>query len=242
MGQAQVLDLFQGIYGVGPKIALKWYRQGLRTLDDVRKRTDLTENQRVSLDHYADFQERIPRVEVAEHFDVVRKACEQLDPDVQPYLMGSYRRGQPDCGDIDIILMKPGKGRKDLCAFLYELLSKLFDQDFAKYTFGGYEADSPRWMGATCLPKTNKWRRLDILLVPWGERAGAFIYYTGNEIFNRSIRLLADRKGYHLNEKGLFVKGPAKHQHGPLVEGEDEKRIFEILKVPYREPTERNIS
>jgi DNA polymerase IV len=241
-GTGRVLGMLQKIYGVGPKTSLKWFRQGVRTLDDVARRKDLTENQTVSLDHYDDFAERISRTEVSQHFEMVKEAVAEIDPLVQATCMGSYRRGQADCGDIDIILTKPGAGGDELCDLLYELLEKLFQEGFAKYTFGGREAWSKRWLGATTLAN-GKWRRMDILLVPWNERAGAFIYYTGNDIFNRSLRLLAQKKGYRLNEKGLFI-APGRKDHnavGPLVEGEDEKRIFEILNVPYRLPTERNI-
>ncbi|KAG6082557.1 hypothetical protein E4U15_002458 [Claviceps sp. LM218 group G6] len=88
------------------------------------------------------------------------------------------------------------------------------------------------------------WRRIDFLLVPETERGAALIYFTGNDIFNRSMRLLARRKGMRLNDKGLWGRGDTKvgngvRAGGELVEGRCEKRIFEILGVQWREPTER---
>jgi DNA polymerase IV len=72
----------------------------------------------------------------------------------------------------------------------------------------------------------------------------ALIYFTGNDIFNRSIRLLASKKGMRLNQRGLYrdvMRGPSrvKVTEGQLVEGRDEKKIFEILGVRWREPHER---
>ncbi|KAG6063959.1 hypothetical protein E4U32_000710 [Claviceps aff. humidiphila group G2b] len=88
------------------------------------------------------------------------------------------------------------------------------------------------------------WRRIDFLLVPETERGAALIYFTGNDIFNRSMRLLARRKGMRLNDKGLWGRGDTKvgngvRTGGELVEGRCERRIFEILGVQWREPTER---
>ena len=67
---------------------------------------------------------------------------------------------------------------------------------------------------------------------------------TGNDIFNRSLRLLAGTKGMRLNQRGLYEgvmrgKGREKLSEGTLVEGKDEKRIFEILSVPWRPPEHR---
>ncbi|KAG6036363.1 hypothetical protein E4U40_001019 [Claviceps sp. LM458 group G5] len=88
------------------------------------------------------------------------------------------------------------------------------------------------------------WRRIDFLLVPETERGAALIYFTGNDIFNRSMRLLARRKGMRLNDKGLWGRGDTRvgdgmRAGGELVEGRCERRIFEILGVQWREPTER---
>lgn len=72
----------------------------------------------------------------------------------------------------------------------------------------------------------------------------ALIYFTGNDIFNRSIRLLASNKGMRLNQRGLYkdvMRGPArvKVTEGALLESRDEKMIFEILGVKWRQPDER---
>jgi DNA polymerase IV len=73
----------------------------------------------------------------------------------------------------------------------------------------------------------------------------ALLYFTGNDIFNRSIRLLARKKGMRLNQHGLFknvMRGKAmvKMNEGELVESKSEKKIFECLGVPWRPPEHRN--
>ncbi|KAK8049034.1 DNA polymerase [Apiospora phragmitis] len=98
--------------------------------------------------------------------------------------------------------------------------------------------------------KSNKdgwrpiWRRIDLLLVPASQLGAALIYFTGNDIFNRSIRLLAQKKGMRLNQRGLYRdvlrgKGNVKIAEGELIEGEYERKIFRHLGVHWREPHER---
>lgn len=93
-------------------------------------------------------------------------------------------------------------------------------------------------------PPPPIWRRIDFLLVPEAEYGAALIYFTGNDIFNRSLRLLASKKGMRLNQRGLYQevlcgKNRARITEGRLLEGRDEKRIFELLGVKWREPWER---
>jgi DNA polymerase IV len=80
--------------------------------------------------------------------------------------------------------------------------------------------------------------------VPEEEMGAALLYFTGNDIFNRSMRLLASKKGMRLNQRGLYRdvirdRNRQKINEGTLVEGRDEKKIFDVLGVPWREPTER---
>lgn len=80
------------------------------------------------------------------------------------------------------------------------------------------------------------WRRLDLLFVPWDEFGATLIYFTGNDIFNRGIRLLASKKGMWLNQHCLYKDVMRGRQweriiEGTLVEGQREEKIFEILGV-----------
>ncbi|AOW03966.1 hypothetical protein B0I72DRAFT_138495 [Yarrowia lipolytica] len=239
----KVTSLFEGIWGVGKATARKWYKEGYRTLDDIAKKATLTPNQKVGLEHYDDFQERIPRDEVTRHFMVVQKAAHEIDPEVDAHIMGSYRRGAASSGDIDMIFTKKGATLDELQPFLKELVHKLTEQGFLKC---GLTGASTKWYGCSKLKDIPQWRRIDFLLVPWAEKGAAFIYFTGNVLFNRSIRLLANKKGYSLNQHGLYagvLRGErgSKLNDGYLVEGESEHKIFEILGVPYWEPWERNV-
>ncbi|KAF8422081.1 hypothetical protein EV426DRAFT_607496 [Tirmania nivea] len=241
-----LLKLFLGVYGAGTTQAQRWIAAGYKNLEDLLKKAKLTENQRIGVEHYDDFNIRIPREEVQRHGDVVIKTALEIDSELQLDIMGSFRRGAKDCGDIDIIITKRGATNVELKGVLDELLKRLFAIDFLQYTLATSHRDGSgsKWHGASRIEPGARWRRLDFLLVPWKERGAALIYFTGNDIFNRSMRLLASKKGYRLNQRGLYkdvMRGPnrVKVTEGTLVEGESEEKIFEILGVPYRPPEHR---
>ncbi|KAL1607869.1 hypothetical protein SLS60_002807 [Paraconiothyrium brasiliense] len=243
----RVLRLFLGVYGAGLVQANKWIQAGYRTLDDLVANAKITDSQRIGIEHYYDFATRIPRAEVKAHSQYVRDALRQIDPGFETTVMGSYRRGAKDSGDIDIIITKPGATLSTLRDVVFHtLVPRLLKNGFlrAKLATSSSNDDGTKWHGASCLPSSTTWRRLDLLLVPEEEMGAALLYFTGNDIFNRSIRLLASKKGMRLNQRGLYKdvirgKNREKLNEGSLLEGKDEKRIFEILGVPWREPTER---
>jgi DNA polymerase IV len=243
----QVVQLFSGIYGVGPSVASKWIAQGHRTLDDIRKKVDLTPNQRVGLEHYEDFQTRIPRSEVAEHARIVQEALRKFDPQLQLIVGGSYRRGNAESGDIDCLITKEDAEiehiRNMVMEFAVPFLTKIGFLKVALATSHTRD-DGSKWHGASALPNSKVWRRIDLLFVPWNEFGAALIYFTGNDIFNRSIRLLASKHGFRLNQHGVFkdvMRGKQREwiTEGSLVEGKSEHKIFEILGVPWRPPEDR---
>lgn len=250
------LQIFLQIYGVGTKLAQQWLAHGYRTLEDVKTKAKLNPSQRVGVEHFDDLNTRIPRREVEALGAVVRKTAARIDPQAELIIGGSYRRGSDSSNDIDFIVTKLGTDSvAQLRPFLNELVRTLEKEDFltarlASFHTGG---DGSKWHGCCVLPKTKGindtdyrpiWRRIDFLLVPESEMGGALIYFTGNDIFNRSMRLLASKKGMRLNQRGLFkdvIRAPNRVRvtDGELVEGRDERRIFEILGVKWREPHER---
>lgn len=251
----ETLRLFLGVYGVGIKQASQWLALGYRTLEDLRRHVNLSENQRLGIEHYDDFATRIPRQEVEAMAEIVQGEARKIDKDVECIVGGSYRRGAETCGDIDFLVTKRGtRQTSDLARFLAELVRRLRTMGVLVAALSvGHTEDSPKWHGACVLPASHGgnepgiWRRIDFHLAPESELGAALIYFTGNDIFNRSMRLLAKKKGTRLNQRGLFrnvmrgggPSGQGKTTEGELVEGRSERRIFEILGVPWREPTER---
>ncbi|KAB2578470.1 DNA polymerase lambda [Lasiodiplodia theobromae] len=262
----EALQTFLKIYGVGLSKASKWVMAGLRTLDDLKSYgIPLTPAQQVGLTHYSDFNTRIPRDEVTQHAAVVRAALQAIDPACTATVGGSYRRGALDSGDIDVLISHPTADLARLQQIVFDVLvPALTASGFLKVALATHRSGSgsranntvdcgTKWHGVSALPATNHekgkkgdgiWRRIDLLLVPEPQLGAALIYFTGNDIFNRSIRLLASRKGMRLNQRGLYKDvlrgwGREKITEGELVEGRSEKRIFDVLGVPWRPPEHR---
>lgn len=242
----RILQTFTKIYGVGYAVAEKWASAGYRTLDDLVKKADLTENQKIGIEHYDHFNSRIPRNEVERHAAIVRTTLKGLDDQYQAFTMGSYRRGAESSGDIDMMITKPGATIAEIRQMVLEgLVPILTDSKFLVAVLAETSAaDGSKWHGASCLPGAHIWRRIDFLLVPEEELGAALIYFTGNDIFNRSLRLLASKRGMRLNQRGLYKDvmrgaGREKLSEGELVEGRDERAIFRALGVPWRPPQHR---
>ncbi|KAE8133157.1 hypothetical protein BDV38DRAFT_287018 [Aspergillus pseudotamarii] len=241
-----ILQEFLGVYGAGISQASKWLAQGYRSLEDLRIKASLTPQQQIGVDHYHDFSQRIPRKEVETHGEIVKMTVQKADPGMQVIIAGSYRRGAADCGDIDLLITKPDATIEQIRALMIDVVvPKLFKRGFLQASLAiTSRGDGSKWHGASLAPGSQIWRRIDLLFVPGLEIGAALIYFTGNDIFNRSIRLLASKKGMRLNQRGLYtdvLRGPqrVKLNTGRLLEGRDERRIFEILGVPWRPPEHR---
>ncbi|KAJ5587675.1 uncharacterized protein N7459_003440 [Penicillium hispanicum] len=244
----RIIQEFLGIYGVGLSQASKWVAQGYRSLGDLLDKAPLTKNQRIGVERYHDFAQRIPRKEVEAHGAIVRQAVQTVDSTLQVIIAGSYRRGAPDSGDIDLLITKPDASLEQIRSVVLDaVVPQLFRNGFLQVglaTSQRHDHDGSKWHGASALPGSNPWRRIDLLFVPGAEFGAALIYFTGNDIFNRSMRLLARKKGLCLNQRGLWANvlrnaRQEKINPGRLVEGRDERRIFELLGVPWRPPEHR---
>ncbi|KAM9612324.1 DNA polymerase lambda isoform 2-T2 [Morphnus guianensis] len=241
-----VLELFSHIWGAGVRTAQMWYQQGFRTLDDIRTKATLTSQQAVGLKHYTDFLERMPREEAAEIEQTVRQAALALKPGLVCVACGSYRRGKPTCGDVDVLVTHPdGQSHRGVFSKLLDSLhrSGFLTDDLVSQEDNG---DQKKYLGVCRLPgQAQRHRRLDIIVVPYSEFACALLYFTGSAHFNRSMRALAKTKGMSLSEHALssaVVRGPGgvKLASGHTLPTPTERDVFIQLGLPYREPSERD--
>ncbi|XP_069836275.1 DNA polymerase lambda isoform X2 [Dendropsophus ebraccatus] len=240
-----ILEVFSNIWGAGVKTAQSWYQQGFRSLDDIRTKANLTTQQAVGLKHYDDFLDRMPREEAAQIEETVRKAAKAINPELLSVACGSFRRQKATCGDVDVLVTHPdGKSHKGVFS---KLIDSLKLQGFLTDDLVSHEenGNQKKYMGVCRLPgPAQRHRRLDIIIVPYGEFACARLYFTGSAHFNRSMRALAKTKGMSLSEhslnKGVVRNGSLKVNPGYPLPTPTERDVFEILGLPYREPHERD--
>ena len=108
------MAIFCRIWGAGPSTAEQWYSQGHRSLTDLRTSAKLTSHQRVGLDLFDDLDERMSRQEAAEIEAVVASHAKTVGADVlEVTACGSYRRGKPTCGDLDVLVTPTTPGHSD---------------------------------------------------------------------------------------------------------------------------------
>ncbi|KAM5322341.1 DNA polymerase lambda isoform 2-T5 [Glossophaga mutica] len=241
-----ILELFSNIWGAGSKTAHMWYRQGFRTLEDIRSKASLTAQQAIGLKHYDDFLDRIPREEATEIEQTIRGSAQALNPGLLCVACGSYRRGKATCGDVDVLLTHPdGRSHQGIFSRLLDSLRQrgFLTDDLVSQEDNGQQQ---KYLGVCRLPGPGRrHRRLDIIVVPYSEFACALLYFTGSAYFNRSMRALAKTKGMSLSEHALSTavvrdtRG-LKVGSGRVLPTPTEKDVFRLLGLPYREPAERD--
>jgi hypothetical protein len=130
------------IWGVGAGVAERWYALGCTSVQDAvafaaKGKVKLSEQQEVGLKYLDDFEKRIPRAEVAHAEAIVREATFDLvdrmgaDDTERTYCRatGSYIRGKPDSGDIDMLIaLPPSQAECDCSEFLHRLLAALLER------------------------------------------------------------------------------------------------------------------
>lgn len=243
--EVKVMEMFGNVWGAGAHTSRTWYQQGFRTLEDLRTKANLTNQQKIGLKHYDDILDRMPWAEAAEIEAVVRTAAESLLPGLIAQACGSYRRKKTTCGDVDVLITHPdGKSHRGIFG---KLLNKLRDEGFLTDDLVTSEDDGnqKKYLGVCRLPgEKRRHRRLDIIVVPYDEYACALVYFTGSAHFNRSLRHLAKKKGMSLSEHSLNVgvvrNGSEKVFEGTPVPTPTEASVLEKLGVPYRPPEERD--
>jgi len=222
------------IYGVGPKKAKELVEAGITGIEQLRERQDLLNDiQRVGLKYYEDILKRIPRAEIDEYKKIFESVFETVKvPGSHFEIVGSYRRGAVESGDIDVIITSPDP--KVFKRFVEELKKLGIILSDGILSFGSSKA-----LVVAQLPGTPFARRVDFLYTNQEEYPFAVLYFTGSKIFNTVMRGKALSMGYSLNEHGLYkMEGKKKADKIDTVFG-SEKDIFDFLGMEYREPVER---
>lgn len=202
----------------------------------------LNHHQLIGIKYFYDILQRIPRKEIEFTEKFLKRVIEKINSELILTVCGSYRRGKANSGDIDTLITHPKiKTEKEFKESKVNILGTFVKQlEILGYLtdhltdFGG-----TKYMGIGLYAKKYKIaRRIDIRFVPYNSYGAAVLYFTGSKEFNTNMRKHALKKGYTLNEYGLYKKEGNKKI---LVECVKEEDIFTKLEYPYVKPTERNI-
>lgn len=218
-----------GVKGVGEITADEWIAAGVTTLAELRRavasgKIVLTDEQRLGLQYYDDLQLRIPHSEVTQIFGEIRA----MAPDAHMECVGSYRRGLPDSGDVDIVVRKDAASAGVTAAIAARRCGDKPIHGCTETLSRGRSRVSFLYRGWVYM------RQVDLLYVPPAEYGAAILYFTGSWDFNEAMRSLAKKQGLRLNQMGLFDRAT-----GNLIHAETEEGIFRALNLVYVPPHER---
>lgn len=230
--RATALEAFQGIYGVGPKKAEQLIDAGYTTIAQIRAAQAanpklLNKNQQIGLRYYDDLQLRIPRTEMDSHAAILMA---HKPAALEGVIVGSYRRGAANSGDIDM-LIRTADPAVDAGAALSDFVTALRAAGYIREVLaqGDHKCLAISQLSGAAA------RRLDLLVTPPAEFPFAVFYFTGCDTFNVSVRQKALDLGFTLNEHALTHVASGK----PVGGIKTERDIFAALKLVWREPHER---
>lgn len=236
--------IFTEIYGVGPKKAQELVDNGMTTITQLRKNADkyLNNIQKIGLHYYEDILKRIPRSEIDEYNNIFNKIFNiifqktkglSLDSNATFEIVGSYRRGAQDSGDIDVIIT----GKNNI---LYkEFINYLVKANIIVEILSRGEH---KCLVIAKIPGTSSiCRRVDFLFTSLEEYPFALLYFTGSKFFNTVMRNYVLSLGLTMNEYGLYTLVDNGKTKGDKVKDifHSEKDIFDYLHLEYKDPIER---
>jgi len=240
--RVQAYKIFSNTIGFGPALIRGLIAKKIYTHADLRralanKKIELTSAQKLGLKYYDDLLKRIPRAEVELLGQKFIKMIKSADGDAIAQIVGSYRRGLPTSGDIDIICVSKGDVN-DFEKILHvdPCYIDTISRGSQRVTFlycSNYDAIVGNGGAAH-----KQARQVDILWVPPASYAPALLYFTGSANFNQKMRAFAQKKGFRLNQMGLYGRSVPEHPLR-LIPTKTEAEIFQAIGMEYVEPERR---
>lgn len=220
VSKEKVIKLFKTIWDVGDVQANSWYANGFRTLKDVEPY--LTKTQKISVKYYDDLQKKISRKNIQQLEPILIKTALSLDKNANFAIAGSYRRGLPESGDIDVLLSF--EKANNLKSYVQSLKKLGIVVEILKE--GEHQI--------TTISKLNDhYGQIDFVLIPKESWGTGILAWTGSQNFNINMRRAAIRKGYKLTQYSL-----SKYT-GEIIYTPTEESVFVALDLPYVEPAKR---
>uniref|UniRef100_A0A453R7S1 DNA polymerase n=1 Tax=Aegilops tauschii subsp. strangulata TaxID=200361 RepID=A0A453R7S1_AEGTS len=144
----------------------------------------------------------------------MEKLLQEVGKDILPGVTivcgGSYRRGKSSCGDMDIVITHDDG--KSHVGFLPKFVQRLKDINFLREdlifsinSIEGTDSGVDTYFGLCTYPGRELRHRIDLKVYPRNRYASGLLAWTGNDVLNRRLRILAESKGYVLDDTGLYL-------------------------------------
>lgn len=224
------IEALTSVEGVGPKSARKLYEElGVEDLDDLEKAAEEgkiasiegfgEKTQRKILDHIEQAREGQERMLIGKAFPIARdleNRMEDSDSFNRVTIVGSFRRRRPTVGDIDILATAD-----DRTAAMDEFADM---EDVREVLVKGETKTSIVISGGL---------QVDLRIVDSENYGAAMQYFTGSKDHNVTLRTIATKKDWKLNEYGLF------DAEGNRLAGKTEESVYSKLQMDYIKPEMR---
>ncbi|THH11824.1 hypothetical protein EW146_g7907 [Bondarzewia mesenterica] len=196
-----------------------------------------------------DLSIKIPRAEVEEIHRVIMAELEHVQPGCVSTIVGGYRRGKLESNDVDIVFTHPETEKvQHLCKRLMTHLHKKGLVTHVMHLSSFHEHNALRtthWdslekaLTVFVLPSSQSdlrlRRRVDFIFAHPQTYWTAVVGWTGSTMFERDLRLWAKKRGLKFDSSGITRRRDSK-----LIYPRTEKEVFDILGLPWIEPTMRN--
>jgi DNA polymerase (family 10) len=223
---------FSKIEGLGPKTIVKLYKfLKIKNLEDLKKAVEehkirdlpgFGEKSEEKIKKSIELYEQTPQRQllgfVLPEAETLKKKLEKSGLVERVEIVGSIRRMKETIGDIDILtIIKPGVDPMKVMDFFVSLPE--IKEVIAK---GPAKTSVALKIGMDC----------DLRVFEEKSFGAAMLYFTGSKEHNIEVRKIAIKKGYKLNEYGLF-------KDDTLVAGKSEEEIYRKLGMQYIPPEMR---
>ena len=230
--QMSFKDELARITGIGPAKVKELIGMGISNMDQLEKRKNelLNDKQLLGLKYHKYDQMRIPRKEIEEHHSFIQSIVKVLPDNTEFEIVGSYRRGNMDSGDIDILITN----RNNIKGVFKQFVELLKEN---KYLVDDLAYGNVKYMGYSSYCGTP--RRIDILYCTPQEYPFSILYFTGSGEFNKGMRKWCLENGYTLNEHGIYHIKEKKKGDRVKSNFTSEEDIFNYLGFKYITPNMR---
>jgi DNA polymerase beta len=236
--EVEIISDLTRIFGIGPVRARELHeKHNISSIEDLKNHTELLNDKQImGLKYYLDFEKRIPRTEMDKHATMINNIISELDSNLLVEVMGSYRRGAKDSGDIDILITHK-EDPEAYSEFMERITNALIKK---KYIIDTFAKGNKKFNGVCKLPRHKFHRRLDIMYARQQEWPFALLYFTGSMDFNTKLRAIALQHKLSLNEYGFTcIEGEKKGERVDGTQFKSEEDVFHYLGIQYIPPKER---
>ncbi|KAK9465109.1 hypothetical protein V1512DRAFT_266700 [Lipomyces arxii] len=252
--EIQAIQTLSNVWGVGGRTAYEWYHsKGWKSLDDIKNNhfAGLTKAQKCGVVHYDEFLISLNHEEVTFIGEQIARHARAINPDAQAVICGSYRRGLQTHHDVDIVLSVPNSPPGTHLSLLQSLIKSLQKDKYLSevLTLGGSRGSQRSlldvalvvWSSKPSATSPLKNCRVDIICADWSVVGCTVVGWTGGTTFERDLRMYAKAKGLKCTNTGITDRNTGKllDTTADTIE-EAEKRVFDVLELPYFDPELRN--